>query len=66
MDEVNKHKTDPHDEDSDDDGIKDSVEVQNGTNPILNDAKDDADSDGITNIDEIEKYGTDPLNADSD
>jgi hypothetical protein len=58
--------TDPFDADSDDDGISDFDEVQNGLDPLVDDANDDTDSDGLTNFDEIFDYGTDPFNNDSD
>ena len=58
-DEVNTYKTDPVDSDTDDDGMPDGWEVTNVLNPLVNDAGDDADSDGFKNLFEYNK-GTDP------
>ncbi|MBA4336967.1 hypothetical protein C0416_04325 [bacterium] len=60
--------TNPFDPDTDDGGTNDKNEVDNGTNPI-NFAEDDPfddDNDGLTTKDEIEIYGTDPYNPDTD
>ena len=51
--------------DSDGDGMPDSWESAHGLNPGVNDATEDNDEDGLSNLDEY-KYGTDPLNPDSD
>ena len=52
--------------DTDGDGIPDGWEVINGLNPTDNtDAAGDADSDGLTNLQEYQ-LGTDPQNPDSD
>lgn len=45
-------KTKPDDSDTDDDGLPDDWEVANGLNPLLNDASDDPDGDGLTNLQE--------------
>lgn len=39
--------------DSDNDGMPDSWELQYGLNPTLNDAQDDLDNDGFSNLDEF-------------
>lgn len=66
--------TDINDPDSDDDNLPDGYEVmQVGTDPLLpdtdndgvNDANEDADGDGLTNLQEYQ-LGTDPQNEDSD
>jgi hypothetical protein len=50
------------DADTDSDGLKDSEELQLGTN--VN--SDDTDSDELSDFDEVKIYFTDPLDADSD
>lgn len=66
--------TDPRNPDTDSDGLTDYEEIYLiGTNPLkydtdengVNDADDDADSDGLTNKSEIE-LGTNPSNPDTD
>jgi hypothetical protein len=41
------------DEDDDDDGMEDVWECQYGLNPLIDDADEDADGDGVSNIDEF-------------
>ncbi|QTD51194.1 PKD domain-containing protein [Sulfidibacter corallicola] len=53
---------DPATVDSDDDGLNDAAEAQNGTDP--NDP--DSDDDGLSDGDEVLTHGTDPLSDDSD
>lgn len=54
------------DDDSDDDGMKDGDEVANGFDPLdAADAGLDSDSDGLTNLEEI-NLGTNPNLADTD
>ncbi|WP_162602555.1 fibronectin type III domain-containing protein [Nocardioides daejeonensis] len=48
--------------DTDGDGVSDSMEEQLGLNP----RKADTDGDGLTDGEELNTYGTDPLNVDSD
>jgi len=57
--------TDIFDPDSDDDGMNDGWEVDNGLLPLTPDADADDDADGLTNGDEY-RLGTDPQSADSD
>ncbi|NJO00015.1 MAG: hypothetical protein HC875_40840, partial [Anaerolineales bacterium] len=51
--------------DSDGDGLADGWEMDNGLDPLVNDAADDPDNDGLTNLAEYQA-GSDPQNADSD
>jgi len=53
------------DEDSDDDGMPDYWENNNRLNPLVNDAFEDPDQDGVNNLEEY-RQGTDPNNADTD
>jgi hypothetical protein len=65
-DEVNTHSTDPNNADSDRDGMPDGWEVDKGFNPLDDtDANADPDNDGLTNLEEYQKY-TDPHNPDTD
>jgi len=61
-DEVNIYHTDPDNPDTDGDGMPDKWEVENSLNPLINDANDDADGDGVCNLEEY-YLGTDPHNA---
>ena len=65
-DAISSHEnpgTDPHDFDSDDDGLGDGAEVTiHASDP--NDP--DSDRDGLTDSDEVSLYGTDPTATDSD
>jgi outer membrane protein OmpA-like peptidoglycan-associated protein len=55
--------TDPHNPDTDGDGLKDGAEVKlYRTNPL----NKDTDGDGLNDYEEIFKYRTDPLNPDTD
>ncbi len=55
--------TDPHNPDTDGDGLSDGDEVlKYHTNPL----KADTDGDGLSDGDEVMKYHTDPLKADTD
>jgi hypothetical protein len=51
--------------DWDADGMPDDWEIAYGFNPLLNDADDDPDGDGLSNSEEYE-HETDPFNPDSD
>lgn len=65
-DEIFIYGTDPFNPDSDGDGMPDGFEVQYYLNPSdASDASQDADEDGLTNLQEYD-LGTDPNNADSD
>ncbi|QFU21177.1 PQQ-binding-like beta-propeller repeat protein [Shewanella eurypsychrophilus] len=57
--------TNPLSLDSDSDGMPDAWEVDNATNPLVNDTSLDNDSDGLINADEF-AYGSDPSVIDSD
>jgi len=45
---------DCNDTDSDDDGMPDEWETANGLNPLIDDAQDDVDNDGLSNLDEYD------------
>jgi len=66
--EVNTYSTNPTNSDTDGGGISDGVEVlTDATNP--NDPTDDildTDSDGLYDYNEVNTYGTDPTNSDTD
>jgi hypothetical protein len=58
--------TDPHNPDTDGDGMPDGWEVQHFLNPLdPSDAAQDPDGDGLTNLQEYQ-LGTDPQYADTD
>lgn len=57
--------TDPNDVDTDDDTLNDKWESDMGTNPLLDDADEDLDGDGLTNLEEF-GYGTHPNMIDTD
>jgi N-acetylmuramoyl-L-alanine amidase len=64
--EIFIYSTDPFNADSDGDGMPDGFEAQYNLNPSdASDASQDADEDGLTNLQEYE-LGTDPNNSDSD
>ena len=65
-DEINLYGTDPDNPDSDGDDIEDGWEEKYGLD-LLNqdDALDDMDLDGLTNLEEYQ-YGTNPDNQDTD
>ena len=65
------YQTDPANADSDEDGFTDGEEVSGGTDPLDSDSTPDStsmdsDSDGLYDADEIDVYGTDPSNPDTD
>ena len=49
----------PYSADSDMDGMIDSWEIENGLNPLVNDANENPDNDQYTNYEEF-LHGTDP------
>ena len=53
--------TDPHNDDTDDDGLTDGEETARGTDPL----NPDTDGDGLSDWDEVDA-GTDPLDPDTD
>jgi hypothetical protein len=64
--EILIYSTDPFNADSDGDGMPDGWEVMHRFNPAdAADANEDADDDGLTNLQEYE-HGTDPNNPDTD
>ena len=63
--EVVTHGTNPRTADTDGDGLADAWEVANGLNPLVADASEDPDGDGLTNLQE-QAHGTDPWRADTD
>ena len=64
-DEIYDYYTSPKYEDSDSDGMIDGFEAEYGLDPLVNDAENDEDQDGITNLMEF-LYGTNPLLNDTD
>jgi hypothetical protein len=64
-DEVLIYGTDPLDPDTDGDQMLDGWEVDNGLDPLVDDAGGDADGDGLTNGEEYQR-GTNPCNPDTD
>jgi hypothetical protein len=64
-DEVNLYHTNPNNPDTDGDGMPDGWEVNQGFNPLVNDAGGDTDADGLANLEEYLR-GTYPHNPDSD
>ncbi len=52
-------ETDPTDSDTDNDGMVDGWEVEYGLNPLVDDADEDADGDGFSNLKEYQRE-TDP------
>ncbi|MBB3059220.1 putative Ig domain-containing protein [Microbulbifer rhizosphaerae] len=63
-DELSVYFTDPLLRDTDGDGMDDGWEVQHGLNPTLDDAEDDLDGDGYSNLEEFAS-GSDPVDASS-
>lgn len=62
-------KTDPMNPDTDGDGLTDYEEVILGTDPLTPNKYDkamDSDSDGLKDLEEVQNYGTDPMNPDTD
>ncbi|MBR5430518.1 MAG: S-layer homology domain-containing protein [Firmicutes bacterium] len=74
FDELFRIRTDPLSTDSDVDGVSDGDEDADGDGVLnkneaangLNIAKADSDSDGLKDGEELNNYGTDPLNYDTD
>ncbi len=64
-DEIYVYFTDPYNPDHESDGLPDGYEVQNGLNPLLNDASEDPDIDDLINLEEY-KFWCDPQDDDSD
>ena len=50
---VDEGETDPTNSDSDGDGMPDGWEINYGLDPLINDAADDFDGDGISNVQEF-------------
>ncbi len=63
--EVDTYGTSPTSADTDGDKMPDGWEVANGLNAPVNDARGDADGDGLTNFQEYQR-ATDPKNEDTD
>lgn len=59
---------DPSDPDMDKDGIRDGLEIRDGTDPRASHRYEsaDTDGDGLSDYEEVNFYGTDPNNADTD
>jgi len=56
------YRSDPHNDDTDGDGLRDGDEVRIGTAPLFA----DTDGDGIRDGEEVHHYGSDPLKKDTD
>ncbi|MCY3410786.1 MAG: 6-bladed beta-propeller [Candidatus Heimdallarchaeota archaeon] len=63
--EVFTLNSDPNASDTDEDGMNDLYEAEHGLKISVKDDSEDPDSDGLTNIREM-NLGTDPRNSDSD
>ncbi|MHA1201871.1 MAG: NosD domain-containing protein [Candidatus Heimdallarchaeaceae archaeon] len=63
--EIVIYNTDPLNIDSDFDLIDDLWEIENGLNPLFNDASFDNDTDNLINLEEY-YFNTDPFNDDTD
>ena len=57
-------ETNPCNRDSDSDGMPDGWEIHYGLNPLLDDASEDADEDGYSNLEEY-RGGSDPTDRNS-
>ena len=55
----------PFNTDTDADSMPDGWEVDNNLDPLMDDADEDSDNDGLTNLEEY-NYNTDPSNLDTD
>ncbi|MCX6340631.1 MAG: carboxypeptidase regulatory-like domain-containing protein [Candidatus Aureabacteria bacterium] len=62
--EINTYHTDPNKADTDGDQMPDGWEVDNSLNPLVDDAAEDPDLDGYSNLEEY-LGGTDPHNPDN-
>jgi len=51
---------------TDNDGFLDGLEVQIGLNPLINDADEDEDNDGLSNYEELKTYHTSIFTSDTD
>lgn len=51
------HGTNPANPDTDGDGMEDAWEIANSLNPLVNDANEDKDLDGVTNLQEYTNRG---------
>ena len=60
------YKTDLENSDTDNDGILDGLEVQIGLDPLVHDADEDEDNDGLTNYEELKIYHTSIFTSDTD
>jgi len=63
--EILIHGTNVTNPDTENDGMLDGWEVRYALNPLFDDAAEDPDDDGLTNIEEF-NYGTNPRNNDTD
>jgi len=64
-DEILVYDTNPLCNDTDDDGLPDGWEIDNDLNPLTDDANEDPDGDGLTNIEEY-SIQTSPVDLDTD
>jgi len=65
MREIYSESTDPHNPDTDSDGMPDGYEHEYNLNPLIPNGEYDADADYLTNLEEY-LLGTDPRNPDTD
>ncbi|MGC9778362.1 MAG: hypothetical protein HZR80_03890 [Candidatus Heimdallarchaeota archaeon] len=65
LEELLMYNTNPNNSDTDSDQLPDLFELENSLNPFENDAAEDPDEDGLTNLEEY-GYLTDPQDEDTD
>ncbi len=61
-DERIRYRTNPYNDDTDGDGLRDNDEITVGTSPLFA----DTDGDGLRDGDEVHRWGSNPLKKDSD
>ncbi len=66
LDEKHIYKTSWNKADTDNDGLTDKQEIDNGLNPLVSNIGKDSDNDSLSDIDEVKIHGSHPLKIDSD